>query len=337
MIRRTLAAIIIVVTALALLVVAWPQLFGVARLPILAQLVSLRGAAASVGFGIVALLVISALVSTRVRRFAASMAAIMLVFCLVNLVVLSARGFGDTAFADRTDSDVTVLSWNTLGDLPGADTIAQLAIEAGADVVVLPETSRAAGEAVAGLMGDAGLPMIAHTTSYDEVSKARSTTLLIGVGLGEYTVDELARTTSVLPSVVASPADGSGPTIVAVHPVAPIPGEMAHWRSDLQWVKDACSGDNVIMAGDFNSTLDHYAGLGLAPGAAVGNCVDAAATTDNAAVGTWPSAVPAVLGAPIDHVMSTPNWRATGMRVITTQDDSGSDHRPIVAQLTPAD
>lgn len=97
MIRRTLAAIIIVVTALALLVVAWPQLFGVARLPILAQLVSLRGAAASVGFGIVALLVISALVSTRVRRFAASMAAIMLVFCLVNLVVLSARGFGDTA------------------------------------------------------------------------------------------------------------------------------------------------------------------------------------------------------------------------------------------------
>jgi endonuclease/exonuclease/phosphatase (EEP) superfamily protein YafD len=335
MIRRTLAAIIIVVTALALLVVAWPQLFGAAQLPILAQLVSLRGAATSVGLGIVALLVLAALVSTRVRRFAASMAAIMLVFCLVNLAVLSTRGVGDTAFADRTDSDVTVLSWNTLGDLPGADAIARLAIEAHADIVVLPETSRAAGEAVASLMGDAGLPMIAHTSSYDEVSKARSTTLLIGVGLGDYVVDEQARTTAVLPSVVAIPADGAGPTIVAVHPVAPIPGEMANWRSDLQWVKDACDGDNVIMAGDFNSTLDHFAGLGLAPGAAVGQCADAAVTTDNAAVGTWPTAVPALLGAPIDHVMSTPNWQATGMRVIETEDESGSDHRPIVAQLTP--
>ena len=335
MFRRTLAAIIIVATALALLVIAWPQLFGVVQLPILAQLVSLRGAAASVGLGLVALLVVVALVAKSVRRFAASIAVIMLAFCLINLAVLSTRGFGNTTFATATDNDVTVLSWNTLGDLPGADTIAQLAIEVGADIVVLPETSRAAGEAVASIMGDSGLPMAAYTSAYDEVSKARSTTLLISTDLGDYTVDEEVRTTSVLPSVVATPADGSGPTIIAVHPVAPIPGEMEHWREDLQWVKNACVGGNVIMAGDFNSTMDHFAGLATAPDAAIGECLDAAATTDNAAVGTWPVAIPALLGAPIDHVMSTANWRATGMRVIETQDDSGSDHRPVVAQLTP--
>ncbi len=334
MFRRTLAAIIIVATALVLLVIAWPQLFGLAQLPILAQLVSLRGAATSVGLGIVALLVLVALIAAPARRFAASMAAIVLVFCLINLAVLSTRGFGNTAFAQQTPGDVTVLSWNTLGDTPGAGTIAQQAIEVRADIVVLPETSRAAGAAIATLMSDAGLPMVAYTSSYDEISKARSTTLLISVGLGDYTVDEQARTTSVLPSVVATPANGTGPTIIAVHPVAPIPGEMAHWRTDLQWVKNACSG-NVIMAGDFNSTLDHFAGLGSAKGAALGGCTDAAMTTDNAAVGTWPAAIPALLGAPIDHVMSTPNWKATGMRVIETQDGSGSDHRPIVVQLTP--
>lgn len=334
MFRRTLAAIVIVGSALVLLVVAWPQLFGVARLPILAQLVSLRGAAASVGLGVVVLLVVLALVARPARRFAASLAVIVLAFSLINLAVLSTRGFGETTFAAPADGDVTVLAWNTLGDLPGADTIARLAVDAGAEVVVLPETSRAAGEAVAALMADAGLPMVAFTASYDEVSKARSTTLLISTSLGEYTVDLTARTTTVLPSLVATPTDGAGPTIVAVHTVAPIPGEMQRWRTDLAWVQGACSGGNVIMAGDFNATLDHFAGLGTAPRAVVGECLDAAATTDNAAVGTWPAAIPALLGAPIDHVMSTADWRATGMRVIETQDDSGSDHRPIVAQLS---
>ncbi|MGV8895487.1 MAG: endonuclease/exonuclease/phosphatase family protein [Rhodoglobus sp.] len=337
MFRRILAAIVILATALALLVVAWPQLFGVAQLPVLAQLVSLRAVSTSVGLGVVALLALVALFVAAARRFAGSMALIVLVFCLINLAVLSARGFGDTTFAQATDRDMTVLSWNTLGDRPGADTIAQLAIESGADIVVLPETSRAAGEAIASRMGDAGLPMVAHTASYDEISKARSTTLLISDALGEYTVDELAETTTVLPSVVARPADGTGPTIIAVHVVAPIEREMANWREDLQWIKNACVGGDVIMVGDFNSTLDHFAGLGTTSGAAVGECFDAAVTTDNAAVGTWPATFPALLGAPIDHVMSTPNWLATGMRVVEAHDESGSDHRPIVAQLTPAD
>lgn len=57
---------------------------------------------------------------------------------------------------------------------------------------------------------------------------------------------------------------------------------------------------------------------------------------EDAAVDTWPSAAPALLRDPINHVMSTPNWLATGMRGIETQDASGRDHHPIVARLTPA-
>ena len=35
----------------------------------------------------------------------------------------------------------------------------------------------------------------------------------------------------------------------------------------------------------------------------------------------------------IDHIFVTPDITVTGFRVITTEDGSGSDHRPIVARL----
>lgn len=332
---RIIAALLLVAAAAALLVVAWPQVFGLATAPVIAQLVSLRGLAVAVGLVLVIALTLVALLSSGVRRFAASLALVMLVFCAVNAVVLATRGFGDEAFETRTDSDITVLAWNTLGDAPSPELIAQLALESGADVIALPETTRETALEVARLMTSAGEPMAHFTAAYDEVSKARSTSLLISVELGEYAADETLRTTATLPSLVASPVDGTGPVIVAVHAVAPIPGEMANWRSDLEWLAGRCTGGNVILAGDFNSTLDHYAGLGT-DGGTLGTCVDAASATDNAALGTWPSQLPAILGAPIDHVMASPNWRVSGMRVVRSHDGYGSDHRPVIAQLTPA-
>jgi endonuclease/exonuclease/phosphatase family metal-dependent hydrolase len=91
----------------------------------------------------------------------------------------------------------------------------------------------------------------------------------------------------------------------------------------------------MIMAGDFNSTLDHETGLGATPSSALGTCRDAARVTNNAGVGTWPTNVPELLGTPIDHVMATSDYRVTGFSVIGSEDKTGSDHRPIVAQLTP--
>lgn len=287
MFRRFLAAVIILAVGAALIVALWPQVFGLANSPVVAQVVSLRGLIAAVALVLAVGLTLAALISRAARRFAASLAIAMLVFVLVTAAVLSTRGFGNPGFESATDNDVTVLSWNTLGDAPGSEAIANLALDTGAEIVVLPETSRATGLEVADLMGEAGKPMALFTSSYDEISKARSTTLLISVEIGEYRADESAVTTSVLPTVVATPVDGTGPTIVAVHAVAPIPGEMQHWRDDLQWLKAACTDDNMIFAGDFNSTLDHYSGLATAAGAAIGNCDDAADATGNAAVGTY--------------------------------------------------
>jgi len=336
MIPRILAAIFILAAAAALVVAAWPQLFSLEQTAVVAQVVSLRALAAAAALIAVVVLTLMALLSTRLHRFAASLAVVVLAFSALNVVVLASRGFGDLEFPTKTEGDVTVLSWNTLGDAPGATAIAELALLNDADIVTLPETTRELGFEIAQAMAAADRPMWVHTVAYDLISKSRSTTVLISVDLGEYDVDLSARTTSTLPSVVAVPQDGSGPTIVAVHAVSPVQGEMANWRSDLEWLAEQCRTNNVILAGDFNSTLDHYASLTDGADFALGSCTDAASATNNAAVGTWPTQLPSLLGAPIDHVMTTSGWSFTGMRVIESHDGYGSDHRPVVATLSPA-
>jgi endonuclease/exonuclease/phosphatase (EEP) superfamily protein YafD len=335
MFRRIVAIIVLLCAAGFAALTVWPQLFGVQRLPIAAQAVSLRGAAIAVALFMLIVLTLFAIVGRRSRRFFGALGIIVAVFCVVSVAVLALRGFGDSAFHKKGPHDITVLSWNTLGDAPGANAIARLALESDADIVSLPETTSETATEVAELMRKGGKPMWAHTFHYDLISKARSTSLLTSVDLGDYRVDTDHRTTHVLPSIVAIPVNGDGPTIVAVHVVAPIPSELNHWKLDLTWLAEACAGSNVIMAGDFNSTLDHFDGLAASDGAAIGNCVDAGDATGNAAVGTWPTNLPALLGAPIDHVMATPGWRITGMRVVTNWDGAGSDHRPIVVQLSP--
>ena len=336
MFRRVLAAAVVVAVAAILFVLAWPQFFGLQQVFGVAHVVSLRTVAALIAVAFVVLLTVVALLIRAVRRFFATLAVLLLAFALVNAAVLSTRGFGDTAFQTPADSTVTVLSWNTLGDVPGAATVGALALENDVDIVTLPETTKAFALEVAAVMKAGGRPMWVNTTAFDQISKSRSTSVLSSSDLGTYTVDGSVGQTATLPTVVLRPDNGPGPTIIAVHAVAPIPGEFRNWQADLDWLAETCSGDNVIMAGDFNATLDHMSGLGSSAGTAMGDCADAALATGNAAVGTWPTTLPALLGSPIDHVMATENWRVTGMRVVQNQDGAGSDHRPVIAQFAPA-
>jgi endonuclease/exonuclease/phosphatase (EEP) superfamily protein YafD len=140
MIRRFLAAAIIVGVAAALLVVAWPSLFGLAEAPVIAQLVSVRALSATVAVIGAFALGLVALLWAGARRFLAALALLALLFAALNVAVLSTRGFGDEAFLTRAPAELSVLSWNTLGDAPGAERIADLVIAEQADIVVLPET-----------------------------------------------------------------------------------------------------------------------------------------------------------------------------------------------------
>lgn len=334
MIRRILSAALLVAAAAALLILAWPSLIGAQQWPIVAHVVSLRGLALTSAAVLVVVLLLISLLSATARGFTASLALILVLFIGLNGAVIANRGLGPGTFETKGPNDLTVLTWNTLGDSPSAEEIAQLILDTDADIVALPETTREHTAAIAQIVGQNGHPMWAHTFARDEITKARSTSLLTSAELGTYTFRTDSSPTRQFPTIVARPDSGQGPTIIAVHTVAPIPQYLDSWREDLRTLATLCTG-NVIMAGDFNATLDHFASLTDTPGTDFGDCRSAASAGDSGSVGTWPTSIPGFLGAPIDHVMATDGWRVTGARVIESHDKSGSDHRPVVAQLQP--
>lgn len=335
--RRLLGILITVLAVIAVAIVTWPQFFRLERTFPIAQIVSLRGVTVLALTAVAALFLLMCLVRP-LRAFAGSIAVVALIGAVAGGAVLVTRGVGPGTLPEPTDDSVRVMTWNTAGGVAGADLIARTAVAMQADIVSLPETTEEVSIAVAVAMRDLGSPMWVHNENY-EGWDADWTSLLISPELGDYAVVESTSdgttNTSEVPSVVAMPVDGDGPIVVAVHAVAPRQIDMADWRNDLQWLADQCATDNVIMAGDFNATLDHMALLGEGD-AALGLCRDSGAATGTAGVGTWSTSMPTLLGTPIDHVMSSPAWVATGSVVLTSLDDSGSDHRPLVVQLEPA-
>ncbi|GAA3019771.1 endonuclease/exonuclease/phosphatase family protein [Microbacterium dextranolyticum] len=335
--RRAFGVLVAVVAAITAAVVTWPQFFRLERTFPFAQIVSLRGIVVvvfAVGCGVMLLLCLI----RPLRSLAGSLAIVCALAAAAGGGILLMRGIGSGGLPEKSDRAVRVMTWNTAGAATEPRVIAQTAIAMKADIVALPETTIDAGEAVAIAMRERGSPMWAHHEAYPGWA-ANSTTLLISPDLGDYSVVQStsgdASGTATVPSVVAMPVGGHGPTIVAAHAVAPRPDDMDGWRSSLAWLADQCAGGDVIMAGDINATVDNMTRWGV-DGADFGRCRDAALTTGSGAVGTWSTAWPALLGTPIDHVLSTDTWRATGSIVLGSLDDTGSDHRPLVVQLEPA-
>ncbi|WP_457100254.1 endonuclease/exonuclease/phosphatase family protein [Microbacterium sp. P5_E9] len=336
---RLLGVFTTVLCAIAAAVLTWPAFFRVERIYPIAQIVSFRGLMmlAMAAFVVVALLVA---IIRPLRAFAMSIAMVMLLAAGANGVILLTRGIGSESLPAKSEDSIRVMTWNTAGTATSSQEVAQIAVAMDADIVTLPETTIETGEQVAIAMRDLGHPMWAYHTEYGEDGwDASSTTLLISPDLGDYSVIESSidgsSNTSTVPSAVAMPIDGSGPIVVAAHAVAPRQNYMERWRTDLQWLADQCADADVILSGDFNATVDHMARLGV-DGGTLGRCRDAATETGNGSVGTWTTAIPALLGAPIDHVMTSDSWKATGSIVLHSLDGSGSDHRPLIVQLEPA-
>jgi endonuclease/exonuclease/phosphatase (EEP) superfamily protein YafD len=333
---KIIAVVLVVAAAAVLLVAAWPELFGLADAPIIAQVVSLRGVDIVIALTLAVVFAILALIWRGGRRFVGALIVLLLTFGVASFGILAVRGFGGSKPGTTDASDVTVLSWNTDGGKPGVATIARLALAEHADVISLPETTQLTGFDIAKVMKAHGRPMWVYSAAHGYVYQSHATTVLISAALGRYSVDTEHGDTSVLSSIIARPDVGTGPTIVAVHAVSPKPHEMLNWRSDLAFLAKTCAGPNLIMAGDVNSTLDQLHTFAPKPGADFGGCSDAGAAAHAASIGSWPTALPELLGAQIDHVLYTSAWKTVAMRVIGTEDSAGSDHRPIVATLAPA-
>lgn len=335
MLRRFVTFVLLLAIAAALFVAAFPQFAGLQQHYYVAQAIAFRGALVVIAVVAAIVLLLLSLAIRPVRGFLGGFAVLLLVFAVVSAGVVIERGTGSTKFEAKVSGDITVVAWNTKGDAPGSAAVAKLALAEHANVVSLPETQRKTADEIAAIMKKSGVTMSVLTLAYDQKDPAQSTSLLISANLGEYETSTDTTTTDWLPTLVARPADGSGPVIVAAHPASPVKAHMDDWRQGLGYLAKLCSGESMIMAGDFNSTLDHQSGLGATPSASLGKCRDAAKTSGNAGVGTWPTSVPELLATPIDHVMTTSDFTVSGFKVVTSEDKAGSDHRPIVAQLTP--
>ncbi len=336
---RLLGILITVLFAAATAVVVWPQFFRLEQTYPFAQLVAVRGVVL-VGFAVIALVALLLLLARPLRGFAASILIVALLGAGATAGIGALRGFGGGDLPEKTEGSVRVLTWNTAGEAVGADQIAQQILDQGADIVALPETTEAVGERIAVMLREQGHPMWVHHVQFrpdiPNGPQSWQTTVLVSPDLGEYSViqssEDGSSNTGSVPSVVLMPVDGTGPTVVAVHAVAPRQEEMAQWQADLSWIADQCPEGDFILAGDFNATIDHMAGLGVG-GGDMGYCRDVASRTGNGMQGTWPSSFPALAGAPIDHVMASQNWTPSGSLVL--DDAGGSDHRALIVQLEP--
>ncbi|MDP3949393.1 endonuclease/exonuclease/phosphatase family protein [Microbacterium sp.] len=335
---RLLGILLTVLFAITTAIVVWPQFFRLEQTFPFAQLVAVRGAVLA---GLLAIAVLSLLLlfARPLRGFAASILVVALLGSAAIGGIGFIRGFGTGELPAKTDASVRVLTWNTAGEAVSAETIADAILEQEVDVVTLPETAESVGERIAVMLREQGRPMWVHHVQFGDVPngpQAWETTILISPELGDYSVigssEDGTSNTSSVPSAVVMPVNGAGPTIVAVHAIAPRVEAMERWQSDLEWIADQCPAGDFILAGDFNATIDHMATLGV-DGGDMGNCRDAAIRTGTGVTGTWPESFPELLGAPIDHVMASQNWEPTGSLVL---DAAGSDHRALVVQLDPA-
>lgn len=305
----------------------WPQAFSAHTVLIVAQLIAFR-APLALALGVGAILFAIVALSNRRCGVAAGIAIVLGIASVANGGVLLSRGAGGAL----PDGDLIVVAWNTQGGATSPESVARLVIASDADIVSLPEMNDVAVAEVERLVALAGRQMTA-ATAYGETGESwMPTSVLIADDLGEYRVDTSAGSTPGIPSAVWRSVEGSGPTIVAAHTSPPLPGMMDDWRAGLQWVAEQCDASDVIVAGDLNATVDHLSGLGIGDGL-VGGCQDAAITTDISAIGTWPASAPSWLASPIDHVLFGAAWTARGVQVVTSLDQTGSDHRPIVAVL----
>ncbi|WHU48971.1 endonuclease/exonuclease/phosphatase family protein [Gordonia sp. L191] len=124
-------------------------------------------------------------------------------------------------------------------------------------------------------------------------------------------------------------AGASEVAVLAVHPAAPMSGHAAEWSADLAAVGgylDNLATGPVIVAGDFNATLDHAQFRALLRN----DVVDAATDSGSGYQLTYPTdklgGIPLV---GIDHILI----RGFGAVQVTTRDLRGSDHRALIATL----
>lgn len=293
----------------------FPDLLRVDRWTPFAQLVAFRPVLVAV-----ALVAGSAVMLASRRLRTAGLLVVVTALVGAALVVPRTAGGSPEAGTGRT---ISVLTANVQASRADVQALAALVREHQPDVVVLPEADadyrRQLARAVPGseYRGRALAP--GH-------SPVAAMSVLVARDLGPVRFDRLERWT--YPGLSVTGGRLGNVRIVGVHAHPPLPRSgVARWKADLSLLRRSCGSSSkpVVVAGDFNASLDHSLLR-----AAMRGCTDVAAALGEGLRGTWPSALPDWLAPQIDHVFVT--------RPITPGDIEffhvpGSDHRAVLAEV----
>lgn len=332
-------ALIILVISVITLNPEWITLPGGENLALampFAQLWAMRGVLA-IGFGVLGfiVLVIAIVRAGLLRRgiITGVLAVGLLAVGAGHYFTLNSRGLSDadSLTVDRGitrvnegDGSIGILSMNTQGGETAMSDLIPYVKDNGIDVIVLVETSHAdATELAAALEAEQMGFTVFSSDTPAERPDIESTAVLVSRQMGEYTQREALDLR--WGSVRVQSATGQFPTIMAVHPVAPYEDMKVAWQEEITVAYAQCDAlENYILAGDFNSTLDHMQAVG-------GNCTSALG--DTGGVGTWPTRTAPILGSPIDGIfVDDVEWRSTSSAVFQVGD---SDHRGVMARIEP--
>lgn len=218
---------------------------------------------------------------------------------------------------------LSVVTWNTEGALT-ADALAAVLADSRADVLVLPETSRASLDAaLAGARNAVAAREYARFTSGTDAGTP-PVSVLTRKALAYRAVPTTQVSYGTL--LLTSP---SAPRIIAAHPAAPVPALLERWRREVPALlrQAGCSDPHAgptILAGDLNSSRQHGTLSRL------GRCVDVQEAVGNRWAHTWPTSVPAWLGTTIDHVIVSGGVRPESARVLQY---GVSDHRALLTTV----
>lgn len=305
-----------------------PDALGLSRLPVLLHALSFRvvtalGLAAT-GAGLAFASRRSSAPGAPAGELAAGVG--LLLAASAHGVIAARRGWTRPGSTDP--ADLVVVSLNTLDGAAAPDQIAAVVraelTTSDAVMVALPETPEPLARRCAELLAGDGHRVQVFCTTADPDNPLSTTSLLISERLGGYR--QVAAPSMLLGAVLVEPTDGPGPTLAAVHPGAPMPGVgFPKWRSDVT-AAVAISREHQfsVVAGDFNTTVDHAMMRHLEPS------VDAATVAGRGGEGTWPAHFPAPLAAPIDHVLLNGPMTVLGSRTLRV---GRSDHRAVIVRL----
>ncbi|MGH3565205.1 MAG: endonuclease/exonuclease/phosphatase family protein [Pseudonocardia sp.] len=315
-IRRWFAAALF--TLLVAMVTIPDMLFGLDRHSPFTQLVAFRPLILAGTIAVLAVLGLLLIVERRVLPFAAGVLAVV----ITGSCVVLPRMIVDNP-APGPGRSLTVLAFNVFDGDTDVEQLARLIELEHPTLVSLPEAGDAYRSRLAPLVEPLGYTL--HTSTGPGTADVAGVTALVRDDLDDVavTIDE----STPFASLVITGGGLGELRFVAYHAIAPVPGTVPQWRSDLARLGTWCTGPTpAIIAGDLNATLDHSVLRAVMVG-----CVDAAEQRGRGLLPTWgPTPRTQLLGPQIDHVLAT---EPISTETFDVRHLAGSDHRAVLTRL----